>query len=49
MDWESDYPEMLSKNKFPTWVKLVYLAEKFPLPKFLKSIHSHINYIIVEK
>lgn len=49
MDWESDYPDMLSKNKFPLWIKLVYLVEKFPMPAFLKSIHSHINYMIAEK
>lgn len=49
MDWETDYTDMLCKNEFPLWVKLVYLVEKFPMPKFIKSIHSHINYIIVEK
>lgn len=49
MDWESDYPDMLSDNKFPLWIKLVYLIEKFPMPDFLKSVHSHINYIIAKK
>lgn len=49
MDWASDYPEMLSNNKFPSWVKWVYFVEKFPMPKWMKSIHSHINYTIARK
>lgn len=49
MDWQSDYPEMLANNTFPSWVKWVYFVEKFPMPKFLKSLHSHIMYHIAEK
>ena len=49
MNWESDYAEMLANNKFPLWIQLVYLVERLPLPKFLKSIYSHINYTIAEK
>lgn len=49
MEWESDYPQMLADNSFPAWVKAVYLVEKFPMPAFLKSLHSHLNYTIAEK
>lgn len=49
MEWNSDYPEMLKNNKFPLWVRLVYLVEILPLPSFLKTLHSHINYTIAEK
>ena len=49
INWESDYAEMLAKNKFPLWIKMVYLVERLPLPKLLKSIYSHINYTIAEK
>lgn len=49
MDWEAPYIDMLVNNSFPLWMKMVYVIERFPLPKFIKSIYSHINYTIAEK
>ena len=48
MDWETPYTQMLAQNRFPLWIKLVYLVEKLPMPKKIKSIHSHINYTIAK-
>lgn len=49
MDWEAPYVKMLSSNSFPLWMKLVYMVEKLPFPKFIKSVYAHINYTIAEK
>lgn len=49
MDWKSPYVDMLKDNKFPFWMKCVYVVEKIPFPKFIKSIYAHINYTIAEK
>lgn len=49
MEWEAPYVEMLVNNSFPLWMKLVYIIEKLPLPKFIKSVYAHINYTIAEK
>lgn len=49
MDWEAPYIDMLKNDAFPKWMKAVYVVEKLPLPKFIKSIYSHINYTIAEK
>lgn len=49
MDWEAPYVDMLKNGSFPIWMKLVYIVERLPLPKFLKSIYAHINYTIAEK
>lgn len=49
MDWEAPYTEMLKNNSFPVWMKLVYVIERIPFPKFLKSIYAHINYTLAEK
>lgn len=48
MDWKSDFPQMLDQNKYPKWVWFVYMIEKLPMPRFLKSVHAHINYTIAE-
>ncbi len=48
MDWETPFTDMYKANKYPTWYWLVYCVEKFPMPKFLKSVHSHLNYTIAE-
>lgn len=49
MDWEAPYVEMFADHSFPLWMKLVYIVERFPFPKFIKSIYAHINYTIAEK
>lgn len=49
MEWEAPYIDMLVSNSFPLWMKAVYVIERLPLPKFIKSIYSHINYTLAEK
>lgn len=49
MDWEAPYTDMLRTNSFPKWMKCVYVVERLPLPKFIKSIYAHINYTVAEK
>lgn len=49
INWVAPYTEMLAKNSFPLWIKLVYVIEKLPLPKFIKSKYAHINYTLAEK
>ena len=49
MNWKAPYVDMLKDNKFPLWMKCVYVVEKLPLPKFLKSIYAHINYTVAIK
>ena len=48
MEWEAPYIDMYINNSFPMWMKLVYIVERLPLPKFIKSIYSHINYTLAE-
>lgn len=49
LDWEAPYVDMLKNNSFPFWMKAVYVVEKIPFPKFIKSIYAHINYTLAEK
>ncbi len=49
LDWEAPYVDMLKNNSFPLWMKAVYIVEKLPLPKFIKSVYAHINYTLAEK
>lgn len=48
-DWEAPYIEMLRSNTFPLWMKVVYLVEKIPFPKLIKTVYAHINFTIAEK
>ena len=47
--WESPYIDHLVEGDFPLWIKLVYLWEKIPMFSFLKTLYSHINFVIAEK
>ena len=47
-NWVSPYISMRQDNSFPSWVKLVYLFEKIPMPMFLKTRYSHIFYVVGE-
>lgn len=49
VDWEAPYVDMLKSNIFPLWMKAVYVVERIPFPKFIKSIYAHINYTLAEK
>ncbi len=44
--WISPYVDYLNKGKFPSWMRLVYVGEEFPIPKWLKLPYSHLYYII---
>lgn len=47
--WESPYIEMLRTGNFPFWMKAMYAWEKMPMITFIKTLYSHIFYVIGEK
>lgn len=47
--WESPYIDHMRSDDFPLWIKLVYAWEKIPNFSFLKTLYSHINYVVAEK
>ena len=49
VDWESPYIDNLVYGKFPLWIKLVYAWENIPDFSFIKTLYSHINYVVGEK
>lgn len=46
--WLSPYADYLSENRFPSWMKWVYIGERLPLPRWLKLPYAHLFYIIAE-
>lgn len=48
-EWKSPYIANVVSGKFPLWVKLVYKWEKLPNFPFIKTLYSHINYVVGEK
>ena len=49
VDWVSPYVDMLAKNEYPNWIKWVYAWESIPMIPIIKTIYSHIFYVIGEK
>lgn len=49
IEWEAPYIDMMENQSFPKWMKLIYMIERLPLPKFIKSVYAHINYTIAKK
>jgi hypothetical protein len=49
VDWSSPYVEHRRANDFPAWVKAVYAWERIPMVAPVKSLYSHINFVIAEK
>jgi hypothetical protein len=45
-NWVSPYVEYLQNNKFPGWMKWVYVGERLPIPNLFKLPYSHLFYII---
>ncbi len=44
--WVSPYADYLRADRFPAWMKWVYLGERFPIPRLLKLPYSHLFYVI---
>lgn len=49
VQWESPYIKHLAANEFPLWIKAVYAWENMPMFGCVKTLYSHINYVIGEK
>lgn len=49
VQWESPYIDALISGNFPLWIKAVYAWEKLPNFSVVKTLYSHINYVIGEK
>jgi hypothetical protein len=47
-EWECKMVDYVEENRFPLWMKLVYLFEKFPTPFFMKLRYSHLYYVLGE-
>jgi hypothetical protein len=47
-NWISPYIYKRQNNKFPLWIKLLFLFERVPVPFFIKTIYSHIFYVVGE-
>lgn len=47
--WESPYIDYLADGSVPLWMELVYLWESIPMFSYLKTLYSHINFVIAEK
>lgn len=48
IDWKSDYIDYLQADRFPLWMKMVYMVESIPVPGFLKQYYAHLLYVIGE-
>ena len=49
VDWESPYIDNRRDNDFAAWIKAVYAWERIPMITPIKSLYSHINFVIAEK
>lgn len=49
LTWESPYINYLANNRFPGWLKLVYIFEKLPLPNFIKIFYAHLFFALGRK
>jgi len=49
IDWDSDYFEYGRGLELPPWIRLAWLCERLPLPRFLKSPYAHLFFVLAEK
>ena len=50
VQWVVPYVEMLKENKIPMWMKIMYACwESLPMLSFIKTLYSHIFYVVAEK
>lgn len=49
VDWESPYIEHRRDGEFPGWIKAVHAWERIPMVPAIKTLYSHINFVIAEK
>ena len=49
VDWESPYIDHRRNDDFPSWIKAVHAWERIPMIAPIKSLYSHINFVIAEK
>jgi hypothetical protein len=50
VQWVVPYVDMVKDDKVPAWMKIMYACwESFPMFPFIKTLYSHIFYVIAEK
>ena len=49
VDWVSPYTDMIANDSVPKWMKRMYKWESIPMIAGIKTIYSHIFYVIGEK
>ena len=48
--WVVPYVKMLEENKIPAWMKIMYAYwESLPMLPLIKTLYSHIFYVVAEK
>jgi hypothetical protein len=47
-DWQSPYVAMMQSGNIPTWIRLVYAWERMPMFPIIKTLYSHIFYVIAK-
>jgi hypothetical protein len=49
IDWDSRTIHWMKSGRYPTKIKLLYLAEALPLPWVVKLIYAHLFWILARK
>jgi len=49
VEWASDYFDYAANGGPPAWIRAVWLFERLPLPRFLKTFYSHLFFVLAEK
>jgi len=45
LHWHSPYVERLIEDHFPLWMKIIYMSERLPLPRWMKLPAAHLFYV----
>lgn len=49
VEWESNTLYYLKNQKYPLWIRLIYLIESLPVPFHIKLFYAHIYFMIGKK
>jgi hypothetical protein len=47
--WVVPYVDMLKEDKIPAWMKWMRAWESLPMAPCVKTLYSHIFYVVAEK
>jgi len=49
IDWDSRTVHWMKRGDYPTKIKLLYLAERLPLPWVVKLVYAHLFWVLARK